>query len=279
MSAAALPAVAGRRQLLLQFDTFAALLARDLRVLRRQFGQFLLRTIMQPLLFVFVFGYVFPKIGQGFSGGKAGSFTTVLVPGLIGVAIVFQGIQSVAIPLVQEFSISKEIEDRVLSQVPVWLIALEKIVAGAIQSVVAALVVFPIVYLVHAHGEAPHVHIHDWALFVFAVIFASLLSASVGLFLGTVIEPRKITLLFSVIVLPITFLGCVYYPWGTLSPIPWLKYLVLINPLVYMTEALRASLTPQLPHMPVWAFMLALVGGSAGVGLLAIRTFRRRVVT
>ena len=279
MSAAALPAIAGRRQLLLQFDTFAALLARDLRVLRRQFGQFLLRTIMQPLLFVFVFGYVFPKIGQGFSGGKAGSFTTVLVPGLIGVAIVFQGIQSVAIPLVQEFSISKEIEDRVLSPVPVWLIALEKIVAGAIQSVVAALVVFPIVYLVHAHGEAPHVHIHDWALFVFAVIFASLLSASVGLFLGTVIEPRKITLLFSVIVLPITFLGCVYYPWGTLSPIPWLKYLVLLNPLVYMTEALRASLTPQLPHMPVWGFMLALIGGSLGVGLLAIRTFQRRVVT
>jgi ABC-2 type transport system permease protein len=46
-----------------------------------------------------------------------------------------------------------------------------------------------------------------------------------------------------------------------------------------MTEALRASLTPQLPHMPVWAFMLALVGGSVGVGLLAIRTFQRRVVT
>jgi ABC-2 type transport system permease protein len=278
VSAAVRPA-GGRRQLLLQLDTFAALLARDLRVLRRQLGQFLLRTIMQPLLFVFVFAYVFPKIGQGFSGGHAGSFTTVLVPGLIAVAINFQGIQSVAIPLVQEFSISKEIEDRVLSPVPVWTIALEKIVAGALQSIIAALVVFPIVYLVHAHGEAPSIHVHDWALFVFALLFASLLAASGGLFIGTVIEPRKITLLFSVIVLPITFLGCVYYPWGTLSPIPWLKYLVLLNPLVYMTEALRASLTPQLPHMPVWGFSLALVGGSAALGLLALRTFHRRVVT
>ena len=278
MSAAAVPA-GGRPQVLLQLDTFAALLARDLRVLRRQLGQFLLRTIMQPLLFVFVFAYVFPKIGQGFSGGRAGSFTTVLVPGLIAVAINFQGIQSVAIPLVQEFSISKEIEDRVLSPVPVWMIALEKIVAGAIQSIIAALVVFPIVYLVHAHGAAPSIHVHDWALFVFAILFASLLSASGGLLIGTLIEPRKITLLFSVIVLPITFLGCVYYPWATLSPIPWLKYVVLLNPLVYMTEALRASLTPQLPHMPLWGFTLALVGGSAGLGLLALRTFQRRVVT
>ena len=70
-----------------------------------------------------------------------------------------------------------------------------------------------------------------------------------GLFIGTVIDPRKITLLFAVVVLPLTFLGCVYYPWATLAPIPWLQYLVLLNPLVYMSEGLRASLTPQLPHM------------------------------
>jgi ABC-2 type transport system permease protein len=260
--------------------TFGAMLARDVRVLRRQVGQFVLRTIMQPLLFVFVFAYVFPKIGQGFSGhgGGSGSFTTVLVPGLIAVAINFQGIQAVALPLVQEFSVSKEIEDRVLAPVPVWLVGLEKIVAGALQSVLAAVVVFPIVYLVHARGAAPHVHIHDWPLFIMAIVFASLLASAGGLLIGTVFDPRKITLLFSVIVIPITFLGCVYYPWASLSPIPWLKYFVLLNPLVYMTEGLRASLTPQLPHMPVWAFTLALVGGSAGLGFLALRTFSRRVV-
>jgi ABC-2 type transport system permease protein len=261
--------------------TFRAMLARDLRVLRRQLGQFVLRTIMQPLLFVFVFAYVFPKIGQGFRGPGSGpgSFTTVLVPGLIAVAINFQGIQAVALPLVQEFSVSKEIEDRVLAPVPVWMIGLEKIVAGALQSILAALVVFPIVYVVHAHRAAPHIHVHDWFLFAVAIVFASLLASAGGLFIGTVIDPRKITLLFSVIVIPITFLGCVYYPWATLSPIPWLKYAVLLNPLVYMTEALRASLTPQLPHMAMWAFMLALVGGTAALGFVALRTFSRRVVT
>ena len=49
--------------------------------------------------------------------------------------------------------------------------------------------------------------------------------------------------------------------------------------MVYMSEALRAALTPQLPHMPVWAFSLALVGGSIGLGLFSLRTFRQRVVT
>jgi ABC-2 type transport system permease protein len=260
--------------------TFFALLARDVRVLRRQSGQFLVRTIMQPLLFVFVFAYVFPKIGQGFHGTPGGvSFTTVLVPGLIAVAINFQGIQAVALPLVQEFSYSKEIEDRTLSPVPVWVVGLEKIAAGAAQALIAACIVFPIVYLVHARGAAPIVHIHDVPLFVVSLVFACVLAAALGLFIGTVIDPRQLTLLFAVIVIPITFLGCVYYPWETLSPIPWLKYLVLINPLVYMTEGLRASLTPELPHMPVWAFVLALIGGSIALTLASLRVFTRRVVT
>jgi ABC-2 type transport system permease protein len=261
-------------------QTFVAMLARDLRVLRRNFGQFLIRTIMQPLLFVFVFAYVFPKIGQGFHGGPGGvSFATVLVPGLIAVAINFQGIQAVALPLVQEFSVSKEIEDRVLAPVAVWVIGLEKIVAGAVQSLLAAGVVFPIVYLVHARGAAPKVHVYDPALFAFALVFASFLAAAMGLFIGTVLDPRKVTLLFAVVVLPLTFLGCIYYPWAALTPILWLKIVVLFNPLVYMTEGLRSSLTPQLPHMPVWAFMLALAAGSTGLALVSLRTFRRRVVT
>jgi ABC-2 type transport system permease protein len=98
-------------------------------------------------------------------------------------------------------------------------------------------------------------------------------------FIGTVLDPRKVTLLFAVVVLPPTFLGCIYYPWAVLTPILWLKVLVPFNPMVYMSEALRASLTLQLPHMPVWALTLALAGGSIGLAILSLRTFQTRVVT
>jgi ABC-2 type transport system permease protein len=259
-----------------------ALYLRDITVLRRDLGQFLVRVVMQPLLFTFVFAYVFPKIGQGIgpaSGLHTGpSFATVLVPGLIAVAINFQGIQAVALPLVQEFSYSKEIEDRVLAPAQVWVVGLAKILSGATQSVLAGIVVFPVVLLVHAKGQAPSVSIHDPALFVFVMVFASLLGSAFGLLIGTTFEPRKVPLIFSVVLLPLTFLGCIYYPWATLSPIPWLKYAVLVNPLVYMSEGLRASLTPSLPHMPVWGFSLALVLGVVGLTLLSLRTFRNRVV-
>jgi ABC-2 type transport system permease protein len=259
-----------------------ALYSRDIWVLRKDLGQFLVRVVMQPLLFTFVFAYVFPKIGQGIGPVQhtpgSPSFATILVPGLIAVSITFQGIQAVALPLVQEFSYSKEIEDRVLAPAPVWTVGLAKILSGATQSMLAAGIVFPVVLLVHAQGEAPSVAIHNPALFVFVLVFASLLGSAFGLLIGTTFEPRKVPLIFSVVLLPITFLGCIYYPWSTLGAIPWLKWAVLANPLVYMSEGLRASLTPSLPHMPVWGFSLALVVGVVGLTSLSLRTFHRRVV-
>ncbi len=138
--------------------------------------------------------------------------------------------------------------------------------------------VFPIVYLVHAHGAAPHVHVNDWPLFLMAIVFASLLASAGGLLIGTVFDPRKITLLFSVIVIPITFLGCVYYPWASLSSIRWLQVFVLVNPLVYMSEGLRIALTPDVPHMgPVMVIgMLGLL--ATLLTTAAVRAFAKRVV-
>jgi ABC-2 type transport system permease protein len=256
-----------------------ALLLRDVRVLRRGFKTFMIRTVMQPLLFCFVFSYVFPKIGQGI--GQPGSnvkFSTVLVPGLIAVAIIFQGVQSVAIPLTQEFGYTKEIEDRVLAPLPIWAVGVGKILAGAIQAVIAAFVVFPIVYVVHAKGQAPSVHISNWPLFVAVLLISSVLSAAFGLLIGTSFKPQQVPLVFSILVLPMSLLGCIYYPWAKLSAIPWLKWSVLINPLVYMSEGTRAALTPDIQHMPTAAILLAMLLITALMSAVSLRKFRDRVV-
>ena len=61
-------------------SAFLALLLRDLTVLRKNLKEFIPRTIMQPLLLMFIFTYVFPKIGQGIGGGgrAAANFSTLL---------------------------------------------------------------------------------------------------------------------------------------------------------------------------------------------------------
>jgi ABC-type multidrug transport system permease subunit len=267
--------------------TFNAMMAREFRVLRRNAIATFTRAVMQPLLFVFVFAYVFPKIGGGFAlaGGAAtartaGSinFATILVPGLMASMLLMQGIMAVTFPLVMEFSWQRTIEDRALAPVPIRVLAIQKIVAGAIQSFLGACIVFPIVLFVHAAGQAPHVHVTNWALFIFILAAASLLTASLGLLLGTIMDPRKMQMLFAVILLPATMLGCVYYPWAALHHIRWLQIAVLINPMVYMSEGLRAVLTPVLPHMPMWGVLLALVGGTVVFSYLGTRSFTKRVL-
>ena len=257
---------------------FPALLLRDLTVLRKELGMFLARTIMQPFLLIFVFTYVFPKIGQGIggSGSSEAAFSTLLVGGVVASAMIFQGIQAVALPLVQDFGFTREIEDRVLAPLPVWAVAVEKVAAGAVQALLAAAVVFPMAYVVPA--TPVHLDVHPFYLLTLLPL-GSLMSASLGLAIGTRAEPRQVALVFSLIVIPMTFLGAVYYPWASLDPLPWLKWLVLVNPLIYLSEGLRAALASGIPHMNLIAVYGALIGFTVVLLRLGIDGFRRRVLT
>ena len=251
--------------------TFFALMQRDTRVLRRDFVTFIVRTAMQPFLFVFVFAYVQPKIGIGVA-----SFGDVLIPGLVAQSVIFQGIQAVALPLAVEFSSTREIEDRVLAPLPVWGVAAEKIVFAALQALLAAAVVFPLVYIIPA--QRPHLDI-NWPMLLSVLVVGSIISASLGLSIGTSVNPRQIGLVFGIIVIPMSFLGAVFYPWAQLHSIRWLQILILVNPLVYMSEGLRASLTPEYGHMQVAFVYLGLLVTAAVFTWFGVRGFLRRVLS
>ncbi|HSC04032.1 MAG TPA: hypothetical protein VLC49_11955 [Solirubrobacteraceae bacterium] len=262
-----------------------ALILRDLTVLRKHFAEFVVRTIIQPFLLVFVFLYVFPTIGQGVGGGRGpvseSAFATVLVAGVVGISIMFQGIQAVALPMSTEFGYTREIEDRVQAPCPIALVAIAKVLSGSVQGILAALIVFPIAAIVHAGGVHAHLSVH-WPVIVTIIPLACLAMTSLGLVLGTAFEPRNIGLMWGFVVLPITFLGGTYYQWTRLAPVEvggihWLQILVLINPLIYVTEGMRAGLT-SFSHMPLYVIYPVLIAFTAFFLALGLRNFRRRVL-
>ncbi len=260
---------------------FAGLFMRDLHVLRRELLPFVIRVCMNPLLFLFVFTFIMPHMSGGAAmnptAAMAGmNFSTVLLPGLMAVAIMFSGIAAVALPLAQEFGITREIDDRVMCPLPVAAVAIEKICFSAVQSVIAAIVVFPLAYYIPSTPVVAHVS--SWPFLLVVLILASLTSGALGLTIGTTVKPQQIGLIFGVVVMPITFLGCVYYPWAQLKYIPWLQIGVLINPIVYMSEGLRAALTPTLDHMPPLLILTMFVFFLVLLTWLGIRGFLRRVI-
>jgi ABC-2 type transport system permease protein len=263
-----------------------ALILRDLVVLRKNFWEFVIRTLVQPFLLCFVFLYVFPKIGQGIGGGGGpateSAFATVLVPGVVGISIMFQGIQAVAMQMAQEFGFTREIEDRVQAPCPVWLVAMSKVLSGSVQGLISAAIVLPIASVVHAAGVEAHLSLHWWII-VTIIPLACIAMTSLGLLLGTSFEPRNIGLMFGFVVLPITFLGGTYYQWTRLVPVKvggwhWLQTVVLINPLIYVNEGMRAAFTDA-SHMHLYVVYPVLIGFCALFLGLGLRNFRRRVLS
>ena len=262
-----------------------ALLLRDVTVLRKDLGIFVLRTVIQPFLLCFVFLFIFPKIGQSVGGAGAAAesaFATVLVAGVVGISIMFQGVQSVALQMATEFGFTREIEDRVQAPCPIWMVAFEKVLSGAIQGIISAAIVLPIASFVHASGVEAHLTLH-WLIILTMVPLACIAMASLGLILGTSFEPRNIGMMFGFIILPITFLGGTYYQWTRLAPVQlgsvhWLQTIVLINPLIYVNEGMRAAFT-NVPHMHLYVIYPVLITFCVGFLSLGLHNFRRRVLS
>ena len=250
---------------------FWALLRRDVHVARRELPFFLVRTVLQPLLFIVVFGYLLPKMGF-----VRGGYTTALLPGVLAVSLTLSAIQSVVLPMVQDFGWTREIEDRLLAPIPTPLIAVEKIVMGVLQGIIAALVVLPAARLIM--GPIPGLTLaHVGTLVIITLLGAATFSA-LGLLMGSVISPQQIGLMFSIIIAPMIFFGCAYYPWRGLDAVPVAKYAVLVNPLVYVAEGLRGALTPELPHMNLVAVVGAQTVLLALFCAFGLRSFMRRAV-
>jgi ABC-2 type transport system permease protein len=256
----------------MNWKTFLALLARDAHVARRNFIPLLLQTFLQPMMFVFIFGRVMVT-----SGYMPVAYKSLLLPGIMAISMVFTGVWAVAMPLISEFQFTREIEDRLLAPIEIYWLAIEKVFAGALQALFAGLVVIPAAWLLLRPGV--ELNLRSPLSFACVTLLVALFSACGGLALGTSIDQNHIGLMFSMVLTPMIFFGCTYYPWSALSHFPILQKVVLVNPLVYASEGLRGTLVPQFPHLSVLLVLIALTmfdGVLLGAGLMQ---FRRKAVS
>jgi ABC-2 type transport system permease protein len=259
--------------------TFVGLLERDWRVMRRDFWTVVARSGMQPLLFVLIFGYILPRIGTV----DAGQFGPILLPGILAMSTILSGMQAVTMPLAIDLGFVREIDDRLLCPIRVEWLGVEKMLFGAFQAMLSAIIVLPLALIVM--GDIVTVSWTQLPALTLVLIAASLMAAALGLFIGTVVRPQQLPLIFSVIVTPLIFFGCTTYTWEQLggealriAGVPWLQILVLVNPLVYSSEGVRTVLTPEVGHMPIWGIVLGLVGSIVLFGWAGLRRFRKRAL-
>jgi ABC-2 type transport system permease protein len=256
----------------MNWKTFLALLGRDAHVARRNLVPSLMQTFLQPLMFVFIFGRVMVS-----SGYMPPQYKSLLLPGIMAISMVFTGVWAVAMPLIGEFQFTREIEDRLLAPIEISWLAIEKVFFGTFQALIAGLAVIPAGWLLLRPGVG--LNLRSPLSFACVTLLVALFSACGGLALGSSMSQNHIGLMFSMVLTPMIFFGCTYYPWSALAHFPILQRVVLVNPLVYASEGLRGTLVPQFPHLPVLAVFVALTVFDAlflGIGL---RQFHRKAVS
>jgi ABC-2 type transport system permease protein len=274
---AAVRARATTSRMSLALNAFLAILRRDAIVTGREFVPFLLQALMQPLFFLFIFGKVLPGIGLA-----AGNFAALMLPGIVALTGMIAAMQGVTLPLVLDLGFAREIDDRLLSPLPVWWVPLEKVLFAAVRGTVASSVIFPLGWLILGNGFAVR---HDRVLLLAGmVLLTALVGSTIGLLMGTIIKPEQISLMFTLIFTPLLFTGCTYYPWGALSRIRWFQVLTLLNPLTYASEGLRNAMVPPIDGRDFPTLGLEWILPALGISVIVLfvlgaRTFRKRVVT
>ncbi|MFL5586691.1 MAG: ABC transporter permease [Ktedonobacteraceae bacterium] len=256
---------------------FVAIVSRDLLVIRREILVFLLQTLIQPLFFLFVFGKVLPTIGAA-----SASFSTVLLPGIVALTVFLTALQGPAIDLARDLNVIREIDDRLLAPLPTVLVAIEKVLLAVLRALIGGAFIFPLAYWILGSGF--QVRTDMLVVLIGLMVLVALVGASAGLVLGTAAPIQMLPVIFALVISPLMFTGCTFYPWASLGAIKWFQIVTLFNPLTYAAEGMRYAMVPPLHGHPLptlaigWvllalcaSFVLCLWGG--------LKLFHRRVVS
>ncbi len=247
---------------------FRTMVKRDLVIQLRDKWEFIFRVAMLPFILILTYGYVLPKIGL-----LPDDFPNRMFSGMIGMSMLITGIHGTAVPFTMDFNNKREIEDRLLAPVPVHIIALAKMLVGIIESFIGGLIVLPISLIFMGNALDISVTLERILLLIPVLILISIASACLGLLVGTIIKPMQIAAMFPGFLMPVVFLGAIFFSWGDLSATPIIQKIVLVNPLVYANEALRAILTPQIAHMPILYSTLGLIVSIIIMGYFGAKRF------
>jgi ABC-2 type transport system permease protein len=249
---------------------FRAVLWRDIFVTGRELPIFLSQVLLQPLFLLFVFGKVLSSIGATSHG-----YSDLLFPGIVALTCVLTALQGTALPLVLDFSFSREIEDRLLAPMPIMLVAVEKMLFATLRALIAAAVMFPLGYLLLGSLS---IHAAGIPLLVVGVILGSVLGSALGMMLGTLVPVTKINIMFALILTPMMFTGSTQYPWPSLTHLRWFQVVSAINPLTYLSETLRGAIVPSVKHMPADVTLPVLIASIIAFVWIGMRGFARRAL-
>jgi ABC-2 type transport system permease protein len=224
---------------------------RDLLRFVRDRGR-IIASLVQPLLFLFIFGSGLAPSISGLGGGEV-NFTQFLFPGILSMTVLFTSIfAAVSVVWDREFGFLREV---MVAPVSRFSVAIGKVAGGSTVAMIQGaiiLVLAPALGIKMSFGQ------------VVVLLALMLLLAAVMSSLGILIAARQRTMegfqmIMNFLLLPMFFLSGAFFPLRNL-PL-WLDWLAKADPVSYGVDPLRqVVLRRALPPLAIQALRLHPIG-------------------
>jgi ABC transporter DrrB family efflux protein len=227
---------------------------------------FIAFTIIQPVMFMLLFRYVF---GGAIQTGVPGGYVDFLLPGVIGQTAAFTSFGT-AISLAQE--LKKGSIDR-LRAMPISrsAVLLGRLAADTVRVFVITLIIIGVGYLV---GFRFHGGLGGAIGLVLLSVTLGVATCCVSAFIGLSMKDEETVQAFGLIwVFPLTFVSSAFVPVESMPG--WLQAFANNQPITQMVDAMRAFALGGPLGNHLWVGLLWMAGVIAVFVPLAVRAYRR----
>lgn len=224
----------------------------------------LVGPVLSTLLFVLVFGAVLSS-RVNVAGSHYGQF---IVPGLIAQTVINVGYYNGTTSLF-EARRDRYVHDVLSSPLRWWEVNAALVAAAVVRGIACGGSVFLAAQLLTGIGVARPGYL------VFAVVALLLVAAQFGVISGALATSfDHVYSVESLVLLPLGFLGGIFYPISTL-PAPW-NQISQVNPLFWLVQAMREGCLGR-SDVPGWTALVVLWASAAALTGWSLHLFARRL--
>ena len=253
----------------LELNVFLKLLKRDLKIFSNNAIDNYINTMCWVLLSLGVYQFIMPKMGLNFQGDF------LLVSCVISKA--FFGVMDNVTNIVADLGENKTISYDMTLPISHTLLFIKIAISNAIYTCLLSLLVLPAgKLLLWNYLHFPHFNLLKFLIIIFtSSVFAGFFSLCI---IGITKSIMQIEDIWSGIIHPLFALGGFNFTWKVMLTVsPFLAYLNLFNPVMYMFEGMRsATLDPAL-SIPFWICVTMLLLFSIPMGYIGVHLLKKRL--
>lgn len=252
------------------FNIFKNMLYSDLKL----FKQSLVDKIIDITIYVAVCAgitiYILPAFGLPVT------YNLIMISGIIasiGIMELFPN----AITLASDLTGEQTISYFLTLPIPSWLVVLKIMFYYGITSLTVGLVSIPVGKLLM--GSQFNLASVDWLSFSILFILGNFFFGVFAVLLATTFKNMgAVDHVWIRVVFPLWFFGGFQFTWYPLHKLyPWLAYADLLNPFIYVTEGIRASMLGQEGYLPIWLCILMTLIFTITFGYAAIYRLKKQL--